>query len=174
VPTPVPSLAGARVHSVSASEHHTLVLTEAGAVMSFGYGGHGRFGHGDDEDQSMPKVIEALRGERVVAVAAGECHSLVLTEAGAVLSFGMGDHGCLGHGDEEEQHTPKGIEALREERVVAVAAGGAHSLCVLQDGRAFGWGTGEDEWTLGLQLTGHQLSPLEYPTLRLPRHETTL
>jgi hypothetical protein len=35
----------------------------------------------------------------------------------------------------------------------------------LRDGRVFGLGIGEDE-TLGLQLTGNQLSPLEYPTLR--------
>jgi alpha-tubulin suppressor-like RCC1 family protein len=75
------------------------------------------------EDQRTPKVIEALRGEKVVAVSAGENHSLVLTEAGAVLSFGLGDDGCLGHGDEEHQRTPKVIEALRSERVVAVAGG---------------------------------------------------
>jgi alpha-tubulin suppressor-like RCC1 family protein len=164
--TPVPSLADTRVRTVTAGANHTLVLTEAGAVLSFGYGGEGRLGHGNTENQLAPKVIEALRDERVVAVSAGCDHSLVLTEAGAVLSFGSGGAGQLGHGDTEHQLTPKVIEALRGERVVAVAGGQCHYVCVLQDGRAFGWGVGEDE-TLGLQLTDDQLTPLEYPTLRL-------
>jgi hypothetical protein len=30
-------------------------------------------GHGDTEDQRTPKVIEALRGERVVAVTVESC-----------------------------------------------------------------------------------------------------
>jgi alpha-tubulin suppressor-like RCC1 family protein len=123
-------------------------------------------GHGDEENQLTPKVIEALRGERVVAVSAGGAHSLVLTEAGAVLSFGDGGEGQLGHGDTDNWSTPKVIEALRGERVVAMEAGGVSSMCALQDGRVFGWGFGDDA-TLGLQLTGHQLTPLEYPSLRI-------
>ena len=102
----------------------------------------------------------------MVAVAAGSGHSLVLTEAGAVPSLGDGGYGPLGHGDDERQDTPKVTEALRGWRVTAVAAGACHSLCVLQDGRVFGWGVGEDE-TLGLQLTDNQLTPLEYPLLRV-------
>jgi alpha-tubulin suppressor-like RCC1 family protein len=153
------------VHSVSAAEAHTLVLTEAGAVLSFGGGHWGRLGHGDTEDQRTPKVIEALRDERVVAVSAGN-HSLVLTEAGAVLSFGYGGDGRLGHGDTENWSTPKVIEALRGERVVTLGAGPNTSMCALQDGRVFGWGWGDDA-TLGLQLMGHQLTPLEYPSLRI-------
>ena len=143
------------------------MVTETGAVFSFGQGGDGQLGHGDAEDQPTPKVIEALRGERVMAMSAGVAHSLVLTEARAVLSFGDGDYGRLGHGDRENRHTPKVIEALQGVRVSEVAAGALHSLCVLEDGRVFGWGYGHDE-ALGLQPTGaNQLTPLEYPLLRM-------
>ena len=42
-----------------------------------------------------------------------------------------------------------------------------HSVAVAKDGTAHGWGVGEDEdFALGLQLTEHQMTPLEYPTLR--------
>ena len=98
-------------------------------MLSFGYGLSDRLGHGDSEDQHTPKVIEALRGEKVVAVSAGRQHSLVLTEAGAVLSFGFGDAGRLGNGDEEDQRTPKVIEALRGERVVAVTVESCTASC---------------------------------------------
>ena len=74
--------------------------------------------YGNKEDHLTPKVIEALRGERVVAVSAGPYHSLVLTEASELLSFGDGDDRRLGGA--EEQHTPKFIEALGGERVVSV------------------------------------------------------
>ena len=38
---------------------------------------------------------------------------MVLTGQGAVLSFGHGEHGQLGHGDEAEQWLPKAIEPLQ-------------------------------------------------------------
>ena len=65
--------------------------------MSFGYGDDGQLGHGDEERQHTPKLIEALRGKKVLQISAGENHSLVLAEGGAeVLSFGSGLDGQLG------------------------------------------------------------------------------
>ena len=104
---------GMRVQCVAIGHNHVLVLTDEGAVLSFGDGDAGQLGHGDRANQREPKVIEALRGVRVVAIAMGQDHSLVLTDEGAVLSFGHGGHGRLGHGDRKTQRTPKEIEALR-------------------------------------------------------------
>ena len=39
--------------------------------------------------QDTPKVIEALRGERVVEMSAGITHSIVSAEAGEALSYAM-------------------------------------------------------------------------------------
>ena len=78
-------------------DNHTLVLTRDGTVLSFGEGNAGQLGHGDQEVHDEPKVVEALRGVRVVAVAAGSKHSLVLTDEGAVLSFGAGGRRQLGY-----------------------------------------------------------------------------
>ena len=129
VPTPVPSLAGVRVSSVAAAEYHSLVLTEAGATLSFGSGDLGRLGHGDEATQRLPKVIEALRGTRVTAVAAGSMHSLVLTEARDVYSFGYGAAGRLGHGATDQNE-------LRPRRVAAGPACGSHRWAGVSAGRA--------------------------------------
>ena len=102
-----------RIEQVSVGDGHILALTHTGEVLSFGKGGGGRLGHGDGEDQRVPRVIEALRGTRVVGIAAGFEHSMVLTDKGVVLSFGRGLYGRLGHGDEEIQHVPKAIAGLR-------------------------------------------------------------
>jgi len=121
-------------------------------------------GHGDEEqNQKTPKVIEALAGVKVCAVAVGADHSLVLSEDGVVYSFGEGDFGKLGHGNEERQRTPKAIEALQGVRVSSIAAGAQTSLAVAASGVAYGWGYGEDE-RLGLRLTEDQLVPLQYPS----------
>ena len=43
------ALAAVRAVAVSAGCEHSLVLAAGGAVYSFGYGSHGRLGHGDEE-----------------------------------------------------------------------------------------------------------------------------
>ena len=164
LPKVIEALRGQRATAVAAGECHSLVLTADGTVYSFGAGECGQLGHGDEEDHLLPTAVEALRGQHVVACSAGDHHSLMLTQAGVVLSCGAGEHGQLGHGDAATQLRPKAVEALRGESVRAVVAAKHHSLCVLQSGRVLGWGFGEDA-TLGLHLDRHQLTPLAYPSL---------
>ena len=67
-------------------------------------------GHGNQQNQLLPKKIEAL-ARRVVAVSAGSVHSLAFTATGAVFAWGQGETGCLGHGEDlSNQLLPKEIE----------------------------------------------------------------
>ena len=43
----------------------------SGELYSWGKGRYGRLGHGDSEDQTKPKLVEALLGYRVIDVACG-------------------------------------------------------------------------------------------------------
>ena len=104
-PTPLPSpLGGERAGSVSVGDAHgdahSLALTAGGAVWSWGGGTEGGLGHGEEQDQLLPKKVEASAGQCVVAVSAGEDHSLAITAAGAVFTCGKGELGCLGHGED--------------------------------------------------------------------------
>ena len=118
-PTRLPSTLGdGRAVSVSAAAYHTLALTADGAVWSWGGGGFGKLGHGDTQCRLLPKKIEAIAGRRVVAASAGAGHSLALTADGAVLSWGRGEDGCLGHGEDlSNQLRPKKVEARAPGRV---------------------------------------------------------
>ena len=144
-PTRLPSTLGAeRAVSVSAGDAHSLALTADGNVWSWGRGGWGQLGHADGQSQLLPKKIEALAGQRVIAVSAGRAHSLALTAGGAVWSWGDGYHGQLGHGDEQHQLLPKKVEAFADRRVVAVSAGSAvyaDSLAITADGNVWSWGS---------------------------------
>ena len=89
-------------------------------------------------------TFEAFAGQRVVAVSAGPLHSLALTADGAVWSWGDGEDGMLGNGDEQQQLLlPEKIEAFAGQRVVAVSAGGHHCLAITADGNVFTWGKGD-------------------------------
>ena len=154
-PKRIAALASVRCVGAAGGENHSLVHDDAGGCFSFGAGSDGRLGHGHDvghgvlEELLLPQRIVALRGLRVLSVAAGREHSVVLVDGGAVWTFGAGGSGKLGHGDARYQWLPTRVAGLRNRRVVAVAAGDSHSLAALADGTVLGWGSGG----LGVGLT---------------------
>jgi len=74
-----------------------------------------------------------------VEVGCGALHSLILCADGALLSFGGGWEGVLGHGDEASLSVPRPIAGLSDVRVDRVAAGGSHSLALVA-GALWSWG----------------------------------
>ena len=78
-------------------------------------------------------------GQRVVAVACGHLHSVVITQGGRLWSWGCGEHGRLGHGDEEDQVGPRLCEALLEYNVRGIGCGGAHTVAVTTPSRLHAW-----------------------------------
>ena len=120
----------------------SLALTADGAVWSWGLGTSGQLGHGPVTALALPKRVEGLAGQLVIAVSAGYGHALAITADGAVWSWGDAVAGQLGHGGMESRLQPSKIEALEGRRVVAVSAGGGHSLALTVDGAVYSWGTG--------------------------------
>ncbi|KAK6249040.1 hypothetical protein QUC31_020605 [Theobroma cacao] len=75
---------------------------------------------------------------KVVAVAAGEAHTLALSGDGCVYSWGRGMFGRLGTGSESDGHFPVRVKFQNSElKFVAVAAGAYHSLALA--GLVFGF-----------------------------------
>jgi len=110
-PRLVEALVGRKVVGVSAGGSHTAVWTEAGELFTFGRGDNGKLGHGT-QNESVPRLVEALVGKKVIDVAAGEDHTAVLTEAGEAFTFWAGYNAKLGHGGEENELVPRLVEAL--------------------------------------------------------------
>ena len=99
---------------MSAGGGHSLAITADGSV--WGWGAWGRLGHGDHQNQLLPKKVDAFAGRRVVAVSAGGGHSLAITADGAVWSWGAGGLSRLGHGEDlSNQLLPKKIEVWSRE-----------------------------------------------------------
>jgi len=142
LPKKIEALAGQRVVAVAAGHYHSLAITADGAVWSWGYGYRGKLGHGDQQMQLLPKKVEAFTDQHVVALSAGQFHSIAITADGSAWSWGGGGDGRLGHGDQQQQLLPKKVEALAGRRVVAVSAGAAHGLAITADGNLWSWGNG--------------------------------
>lgn len=99
---------------------------------------------GLDLDEVSEKLRPALVPDvkNVVNCKAGGMHSLCLTRAGEVWTFGCNDEGALGRPTEDEEGSeaiPRKIELPG--KVVKISAGDSHSACLLENGKVFAWGS---------------------------------
>ncbi|XP_057674463.1 alsin isoform X1 [Corythoichthys intestinalis] len=76
-----------------------------------------------------------------------------------VWSWGHGEQGQLGHGDNLDRLQPLCIKSLNSKEVVRVAAGAHHSLALTAQSQLFSWGSNSQG-----QL-GHMVSPSTLPRL---------
>ncbi|KAG5188998.1 regulator of chromosome condensation 1/beta-lactamase-inhibitor protein II [Tribonema minus] len=146
LPTEVEALHG-RVQLVYAGSVHTCVLTTVGSVYSFG-----KFeytGHGATRDVLSPQLVGAFNGMPVksISVGPGGYHTIALTQAGTVYTWGHNRVGQLGYGNSEVapknvegaffQPLPQEVTTLRDKGVVAVVAGWGHSAALTASGQLY-------------------------------------
>ena len=74
-----------------------------------------------------------------VQVVCGSGHTVVLTEAGEVYTWGRGDDGRLGHGDNGWKYVPRLVDAIKDHKVTQVTCGSYHTAAVTQLGELFSW-----------------------------------
>ena len=140
-PRLVQGLVGHKATAVAAGGEFTAVVTDAGELFTFGDGGFGSLGHGSQENEYAPRLVQGLlAGKKVVAVAAGAGHAVVCTDAGEVFTCGDGEDGALGHGNREDKLSFCRVEALVGRKIVAVAAGCAHTVVATDAGEVLTFG----------------------------------
>lgn len=112
------------------------------AVFTWGRGEDGQLGLGDTSDQDQPTYVDALRGVGVRQIACGSGHTVVLTTDGEVFTWGRGDDGRLGHGDNGWKYVPRPTQSLAGQVVVQVTCGSYHTAAVTGNGDLYTWGGG--------------------------------
>jgi len=121
-----------------------------------------------------PARIEAFDNLNVKTIRIGLRHSAVITQEGKLYTFGNGNWGVLGHGNEEtvKFNKPKLVEGLVKEgvKVKDVQLGEYHTLVLGEDGSVWTWGYGGKKgffnwmYTQDVGALGHNnLEPYFHP-----------
>ena len=133
------------ISALSAGGLHNLALTTTGGVMAWGSNSSGQLGDGTNTDRSTAVSVSPLTSG-VTAVSAGNAHSLAL-QNGTVWAWGDNTFGQLGNNTNNSSTTPvqvmiDGTTPLTN--IIAIAAGGTHSLALQNDGTVWVWGYNND------------------------------
>ncbi len=94
---PVCVTALSNIVCITSGQEHNLATDTAGAVWAWGWNSAGQLGDGTTNNCFTPFRLPAVTDE-VVAIAAGQDHSLAVTRHGQVLGWGNNQEGRLGNG----------------------------------------------------------------------------
>ncbi|WP_317965360.1 stalk domain-containing protein [Paenibacillus sp. CCS19] len=126
------------VKQISGGYRHSLMLKEDGTVWSVGGNEHGQLGNGKQSaDISVePTQVEGLKD--MIAVAAGDDHSIALCKDGTVWAWGGNQNGQLGIEGAGNQLKPVQVKGLS--RIVAISADMYESAALDSAGLIWAWG----------------------------------
>lgn len=134
---------------VSCKDDHAIALARDGRVYTWGSGASGQLGIGPlpivsfrtRTPSAMPEVpypVLVPDLADVIAISAGNRHSLALLKDGTVRAWGENKLGQVGDGTTANRASPVAVPGVRG--VVSIAAGAYFSVAVLADGTVMEWG----------------------------------
>ncbi|KAI8377547.1 regulator of chromosome condensation 1/beta-lactamase-inhibitor protein II [Radiomyces spectabilis] len=134
-PLLVKALIERNIVSIACGANHSLAMDDGGYVYSWGFGGYGRLGHGEQKDLFAPQVISKLAGPgratRASAIACGSSCSMALDGTNQLLMWGKWKN--TGDGSSGQPWmSPKYLYDLNGWSFLTMAAG-ARSLFAVAD-----------------------------------------
>lgn len=127
--------------AVSAGSQHSLFVKKDGTVWACGLNYYGALGNGISTGSAPnPNVSQVSSLTNVIAAAGGDDFSLFLKSDGTVWACGSNTTGELGSGTPgAPESTPVQVNGLSN--IIAIAAGGEHSLFLKNDGTVWACGS---------------------------------
>ncbi|KAK8627772.1 hypothetical protein V6N13_135374 [Hibiscus sabdariffa] len=157
IPKRVSYMEGIHVTSISCGPWHTALVTYGGQLFTFGDGSFGALGHGDYSSSSIPREVEALSELRTTKVACGAWHTAAVVKvvfeshdsgspsssssSAKLYTWGHGDKGQLGHGDNKPRLFPECIDACFNDKICQVACGYYLTVALTTSGRVYTMGS---------------------------------
>lgn len=175
-PTVVSELSKYKIVQAGAGKSHTVVVTEDGNSLAFGWNKHGQLGSGSAKTEIESSPIRCLVSEVTYATCGGDFSVwLSSVEGSSILTAGLPQYGQLGHGTDNEynskdssvklvyeaQPRPRAIASLAGETIVKVACGTNHTVAVDKNGFVYTWGYG------GYGRLGHREQKDEFAPRRV-------
>ena len=160
-------LAGKTIVQIAAGANHNMVLTSDGAVYTWGWNYHGQLGNNTKTNSNTIVAVQTigtpLAGKKIVKIAAGQGHSLALTDDGMVYAWGRNDTGQLGNNATTDAMLPVAVTVtgtpMSNKTIVEIASGARHSLAIDSSGKVYAWGH-NGSGQLGNNSTVNALTPV--------------
>ncbi|CAH3027741.1 unnamed protein product [Porites evermanni] len=176
IPKPIDSLHGIPIKQVACGDEFTACVTEDGVLYAFGSDYWGCIGCNNELDEEVvtPYRVRFFDENPVEQVACGECHVVALTASKEVYSWGCGEYGRLGLGNEDDCAAPQKVDVPAQCRLVSVCCGSDFTFLLTATGRLLGFGN-NDENQLGIDtpqsLRKRQIKSVSghFPYLTLPK-----
>jgi len=119
------------IKDIKCGGEHTIVLSKFGRVYSFGHGYTGQLGLGNSKNYHVPMLVKSLLKKRIVSIAAGWSHSMILSEKNFLYVSGCGKYGELGLEDEENRSNFTLVRPTMDVNITQFFAGGHHSWIIV-------------------------------------------
>ena len=160
-------LAGKTIVQIAAGANHNMVLTSDGAVYTWGWNYHGQLGNNTKTNSNTIVAVQTIStpiaGKKIVKIAAGQGHSLALTDDGMVYAWGRNDTGQLGNNATTDAMLPVAVTVtgtpMSNKTIVEIASGARHSLAIDSSGKVYAWGR-NGSGQLGNNSTVNALTPV--------------
>jgi alpha-tubulin suppressor-like RCC1 family protein len=141
------ALVGKHVVGIAAGAYHSAALCSDGTVVAWGFNDDGELGNGNTAGSTEPVAVDrsgALAGKTVIAIAAGQYHTLALCSDGTLCAWGYNKSGQCGVPPPAGQPFPVALDSagsLGGRRISQIAAGSMHSVARAEDGSVHAWGS---------------------------------
>lgn len=136
------------IKNVFAGGYSLFAIDNNNKVWGWGLNNYGQIGIKSENTWiQTPKLISSLETKNIISIASAIHHTICLDSDGIVYTFGRGDSGRLGHGNENNYETPTEIKSLN--KVTSVSCGECHTCCVTASGKLYVFGS-NNVWQLGI------------------------
>jgi alpha-tubulin suppressor-like RCC1 family protein len=155
----------ATLPQIAVGQGGSYLIKSDGTLWAWGdYNAGKSYGSPADDKKNthtLPAEVDGLSD--VVAISAGEGHSIALKQNGTVWAWGYNGEGQLGNGTMADAHFPTPVQVSSLSEIKAIAAGERHCLALKDDGTVWAWGNNwygqlgdgtKDHRTLASQVKG--------------------
>ncbi|XP_049623070.1 X-linked retinitis pigmentosa GTPase regulator [Suncus etruscus] len=152
---------GKPISWISCGYYHSAFVTTEGELFTFGETDSGKLGLPKEllDNHKIPQKVFGI-SEKVIQVACGGAHTVVLTEQ-AVYTFGLGQFGQLGLGTFIfETSEPKAIGHIHNQKIHSISCGENHTALITELGLMYTFGDGRHgKLGLGMENFTNQFNP---------------
>jgi len=149
-----------RFSEIVCGHHNTFGISQDGLVYAWGRNEVGQLGVGNYRTSALPINVFSLNKLQIKHIACGWQHCLALSAEGRAFSWGCGDEGQLGLGDNSSKNLPAEIKFFENMFIVDIICGHSQSAAITSDNVLYTWGHNSDCRIMNANTKNHAIPSL--------------